>query len=163
MVKGIRDFYSSSPGNTNVVQSNNYCNVLPFYQVSDVEILSDCNTHNNKNIRKSVQDKIKEFEKYIITEDRYDGSVLSDIDPDLNMLFNMNDTIQYSSRYYDNCTFRASFNKHTNIFSMLNANIRGIATNLYKFEFLLDDLDHSFPIIGLTETWLNPIMLTVFP
>ena len=78
---------------------------------------------------------------------------LSDIDPDLNMLFNMNDTIQYSSRYYDNCTFRTSFNKLTYIFSMLNANITGIATNLDKLKFLLDDLDRSFPIIGLTETW----------
>ena len=68
----------------------------------------------------------------------------------------MNDTIQYSSRYYDNCTFRASFNKHTNIFSLLNANIKGMATNLDKFKFLLDDLDHPFPIIGLTETWLKP-------
>ena len=96
MVKCIRDFFSSSPGNTNIVQNNNYCNVLPFYQISDVEIISDCN--NNENIRKSVQDKIKELEKYIITEDRNDDSVLSDIDPDLNILFNMNDTIQYSSR-----------------------------------------------------------------
>ena len=48
------------------------------------------------------------------------------------------------------------FNKHTHIFSMFNANIRGIATNLDKFKFLLDDLDNSFPIIGLTETWLKP-------
>ena len=155
MVKGIRNFFSSSPGNTNVFQNNNYSNVLPFYKVSDVELLSDCNT-NNKYIKKSVQDNIRELEKYIITEDRDDGSMLSDIDPDLNMLFDMNDTIQYSSRYYDNCTFRTSFNKHTNIFSMLNANIRGIATNLDKFKFLLDELDHSFPIIGLTETWLKP-------
>ena len=154
MVKCIRDFIFSSPGNTNIVQNNNYCNGLPFYQISDVEIISYCN--NNKNIRKSVQDKIKELEKYIITEDRNDGSLLSDKDTDLNILFNMNDTIQYSSRYYDNCTFRASFNKHTNIFSMLNANIRGMATNLDKLKFFLDDLDHPFPIIGLAETWLKP-------
>ena len=142
MVKGIRNFFSSSPGNTNVFQNNNYSNVLPFYKVSDVEPLSDCNT-NNKYIKKSVQDNIRELEKYIITEDRDDGSMLSDIDPDLNMLFNMNDTIQYSSRYYDNCTFRTS-------------NIRGIATNLDTFKFLLNKLDHSFSIIGLTETWLKP-------
>ena len=95
-----------------------------------------------KKKRKSLQDKIKELEKYIITEDRDDGSVLSDIDPDLNILFNMNDTIQYSSRYYDNCTFRASFNKHTNIFSMLNANIRGMATNLDKFN-CFDTASHA--------------------
>ena len=100
--------------------------------------------------------EINELEKFIIGKDRDDGSILSDIDPGLNILFNMNDTIHNSSRYYDNCSFRATFNKHTHIFSMLNANIRGIATNLDKFKFLLDDLDHSFPIIGLTETWLKP-------
>ena len=38
---------------------------------------------------------------------------------------------------------------------MLNAIIRGIAINLDKFKFLPDDLDHSFPNIGLTETWLK--------
>ena len=39
---------------------------------------------------------------------------------------------------------------------MVNANIIGIDTSLDKFKFLLYDLDHSFPIIGLTETWLKP-------
>ena len=104
----------------------------------------------------SVQEKINELEKFIIGKDRDDGSILSDIDPDLNIVFNMNDTIHNSSRYYDTCSFRATFNKHTHIFSMLNANIRGIATNLDKFKFLLDDLYYFFPIIGLTETWLKP-------
>ena len=39
---------------------------------------------------------------------------------------------------------------------MLNANIRGMAINLDKFKYLLDDLYHPFPIIGLTEMWLKP-------
>ena len=39
---------------------------------------------------------------------------------------------------------------------ILNANIRGVSTNLDKFKLLLDDLDYTFPIIGLTETWLKP-------
>ena len=151
MVKHIGELFSSTPGNKNVKQINNYSNVLSFYQVTDVELLSDCNTHKTL-IKKTVQDKINELERFIIIEDQDDGSILSDIDPDLNILFNMNDTIHNSSRYYDNCTCRATFNKHTNIFSMLNANIRGIATNLDKLKILLDDLDHLFPIIGLTET-----------
>ena len=155
MAKCIRDYFSSTPGSINVNQNNNYSIVFPFYQVTDVELLAEYNTQNN-HIMNSVQEKIIELEKFIIGKDRDDGSILSDIDPDLNILFNMNDTIHNSSRYYDNCSFRATFNKHTHIFSMLNANIRGIATNLEKFKFLLDDLDHSFPIIGLTETWLKP-------
>ena len=162
MAKCIRDCFSSTPGSINVNQNNNYSTVFPFYQVMDVELLAEYNTQNNHNIMNSVQEKINELEKFIIGNDRDDGSILSDIDPDLNILFNMNDTIHNSSRYYDNCSFRANFNKHTHIFSMLNANIRGIATNLDKFKFLLDDLDHSFPIIGLTETWLKLHNVIVF-
>ena len=78
-------------------QNNNYSIVLPFYQVTDVELLADCNTHQNNHIKNSVQEKINELEKFIISEDRDDGSILSDIDPDLNILFNMNDTIHNSS------------------------------------------------------------------
>ena len=161
MAKCIRDYFSSTPGSINANQHNNYSIVLPFYQVTDVELLAEHNTQNN-HIMNSVQEKINELEKFIIGKDQDDGSILSDIDLDLNILFNMNDTIHNSSRYYDTCSFCATFNKHTHIFLMLDANIRGIATNLDTFKFLLDDLDQPFPIIGLTETWLNPIMLIVF-
>ena len=41
-------------------------------------------------------------------------------------------------------------------FSILNANIRGMVTNLDNFKFFLDDLNNNFPIIGVTENWLKP-------
>ena len=41
-------------------------------------------------------------------------------------------------------------------FSILNANIRGMITNLDNFKFFLDDLNNNFPIIGVTENWLKP-------
>ena len=66
------------------------------------------------------------------------------------MLYNMNDTINNSSRYFDNNTFLTIFNKYTNTFSILNANIRGVSTNLDKFILLFDDLDYTFPIFILT-------------
>ena len=66
------------------------------------------------------------------------------------MLYNMNDTINNSSRYLDNNTFLTIFNKYTNTFSILNANIRGVSTNLDKFILLFDDLDYTFPIFILT-------------
>ena len=49
---------------------------------------ADCNTQTN-HIKNSVQEKINELEKYIISEHRDDDSILSDIDPDLNILFNI--------------------------------------------------------------------------
>ena len=97
----------------------------------------------------SVLDKIHELNNLIQDEDRDDGSILTDIYPDLNM----NDIINNSSRYFDNSTFRTTFNKYKNKFYILNANIRGISTNLDKFKLLLDNLDYTFPIIGnLDET-----------
>ena len=56
-----------------------------------------------------MRDKIRELEQMIIFEDRDDGTILSDIDPDLNILFNMNSATNTSSRYYDSCLFRSTF------------------------------------------------------
>ena len=67
----------------------------------------------------------------------------------------MNDTIKNSSRYYDTSHFRTGFEKYKNYFSILNANIRGMATNLDKLKLFIEDLDYTFPIIGITETWLK--------
>ena len=134
-------------------------NVFPFNKISDDELVSDIDKHQTHT---SVQDKINELNNLILDEDRDDGSILTDIDPDLNMLYNMNDTIDNSSRYFDNSTFRTTFNKYTNKFSILNANIRGVSTNLDKCTLFLDDVDYTFPIIGLTETLLKPHNVDVF-
>ena len=39
--------------------------------------------------------------KFIITDDKDDNGILSEIDPGLNMLFDMNDTFQNSSQHLD--------------------------------------------------------------
>ena len=126
---------------------------MPFHQISDDQLKS-CIHGVNSSINLSIQDKINELDNLII-EDRDDNSILSEIDPDLNMLFNMNDTIKNSSRYFDTSHFRTSFHKYKHYFSILNANIRGMATNLDKLKLFIEDLDYTFPIIGITETWLK--------
>ena len=126
-------------------------NAFPFDKISDDELVSD-----NHKTHTSVHDKINELNNLILDENRNDGSILTDIHPDLNMLYNMNDTINNYSRYFDNSTFRTTLNKYKDKFSILNANISGVSTNLDKFKLLLDDLDYTFPIIRLTETWLKP-------
>ena len=67
----------------------------------------------------------------------------------------MSDTIQNSSRYLDASHFRKSFVKYKNDLSILNANIRDMAANLDKLKLLRDDLEYTFQIIGITETWLK--------
>ena len=126
---------------------------MPFHHISDDQLKSYIHGVNSS-INLSIQDKIIELDNLII-EDRDDNSILSEIDPDLNMLFNMNDTIKNSSRYFDTSHFRTSFDKYKHYFSILNANIRGMATNLDKLKLFIEDLDYTFPIIGITETWLK--------
>ena len=126
---------------------------MPCHQISDDQLKSYIHGVNFS-INLSIQDKINKLDNLII-EDRDDNSILSEIYPDLNMLFKMNDTIENSSRYFDT-HFRTSFNKYKQYFSILNANIRGMATNLDKLKLFIEDLDFTFPIIGITETWLKP-------
>ena len=150
------DFFSATTGNTivNHTTTSNNISVLSFHQICDELLISDI--HGVKtNVHTSIQDKINELDKLIITDDRDDSSILSEIDPDLNMLFDMNDTIHNSSRYLDASHFRKYFVKYKNDFSILNANIRGMAANLDKLKLLIDDLEYTFPIIGITETCLK--------
>ena len=87
--------------------TSNNISVLPLYQISDEQLITDI--HGVTSVHTSIQDKINELDKLIITDDRDDSSILSEIDPDLNMLFGMNDTIQNSSRYLDASHFRKSY------------------------------------------------------
>ena len=59
------------------------------------------------------------------------------IDPDLNILYYINDAIPNSSRYCDTSSFRYTFKNLTNKLSILNANIRGMRTNLDDFKVLI--------------------------
>ena len=159
MANKIKYFFSPLTPDKDLSHNINCMNTFPFDKISDDELFSDLDNHKTHT---SVQDKINELNNLILDEDRDDGSFLTDIDPYINMLYNMNDIINNSSRYFGNSTFRTTFNKCTKKFYILNANISDVSTNLDKFKLLLDDLDYTFPIIGLTETWLKPHSVECF-
>ena len=46
---------------------------------------------------------------------------------------------------------------------MVNMNIRSIAKKLSKFDLYLKKLNHDFPIIALSETWLIDIIEYTVP
>ena len=71
------------------------------------------------------------------------------------MLFNMNYTIQNSSQYFENSPFQTMFKLYKNEFLIINANIRDMLINLDKLNLFLYDLEYTFLIIGITETWLR--------
>ena len=57
--------------------------------------------------------------------------------------------------YYDTSSFRDTFKNLTNKLSIFNANIRDMRTNLDDFK-VIKNQNYTFPIIGVTETWLKP-------
>ena len=88
-----------------------------FIRFSDEQLITDI--HGVKtSVHTSIQDKINGLDKLIITDNRDDSSILSEIDHDLNRLFEMNDTIQNSSRYLDASHFRKSFVKYKKTISL---------------------------------------------
>ena len=73
----------------------------------------------------------------------------------------MNIHINYSKncKYYMENSFNKYLLQHNisdNSFSVLHLNIRSIPGNLSAFLAHMDNLDHSFSVIGLWGTWLNP-------
>ena len=103
----IKDFFSSNQVDRIVNRNINCISGLPFNQITGDELASDL--HNEKiNTNNNVQDQIDELENIIMIEDRNDGTILSEIDPDLNILYNMNDVINTPSRYYDSYIFRST-------------------------------------------------------
>ena len=144
------DYFSSTTVDTSENININYSHVLPFHFANDVEL--DISYNGTKNTRKSWYNTITELETLIIAEDNDDQSIISKIDPDLNILYCINDAIQNSSRYYATSSFRDTFKNLTHKLSILNANIRGMRTDLEDFKVLLN---YTFPIIRVTETWLK--------
>ena len=79
------------------------------------------------------------------------------LDPDLHYFSSYN---QYISGY--NYFVESSFNSETSKslnkkhnFSLCHLNIRSIRKNVGSLEFTLENLQHEFSLIGITETWLK--------
>ena len=81
--------------------------------------------------------------------------IISKIDPDLNISYYINDTIQNSSRYYGTGSFIDTFKNLTNKLSILNANIRGMRTNLDDFKVFQKNLNYTFPITYNRRAFTN--------
>ena len=139
------DYFSSTTDDTSQNNTINYSNVLPFHLTNADQL--DIFYNVAKNTRKSWCNTITELEKLIIAEDNDDQSIISKIDPDINILYYINDAIQNSSRCHDTSSFRDTLKYLTNKLSILNANFSGMRTNLDDFKVPLKNLNYSFPII----------------
>lgn len=77
---------------------------------------------------------------------------LNEFDPDLNIPTNIN------SKHYTPHEFHSSTdlcNLSDKSISFLHGNIRSLSANVENFQRMLNTLNHSFKIIGLSETWIS--------
>ena len=120
----------------------------------------------SSNIATGLWNSMKIFNPFYINED--DNEIIEyhgDIDPD-RCYFN-----EYSYKLFKNCNYYTddSFNKYLqqhnisdNSFSVARLNIRSLPANLSAFMSYVDNLDHCFSVIGLSETWLNPSNVSAY-
>ena len=81
-----------------------------------------------------------------------------DADPDLQYYNDQTYLENVSNcKYYTEDTFSKLCDDHSlnNCFSIVQLNIRSTPKNLGNFENYLGGLNHSFTVIGISETWLN--------
>ena len=118
---------------------------LPFSKVHVQDVVGRVDNRSNLDINElnKADDEIN---------DRYDQSLLNNIDPDINFI----DAIKNAkSRYYCAKQFNANYKRNNNL-SFLHTNIRSIPRNFKDMNIYLEHLEHTFPIIGITESWLKP-------
>ena len=121
---------------------------------------------HSPNIATGLWNSMKIFNPFDINED--DNDIIEyhgDIDPDI-CYFN-----EYSYKLFKNCNDYTddSFNKYLqqhyisdNSFSVAHLNIRSLPARLSAFMSYVDNLDHCFSVIGLSETWLNPSNVSAY-
>ena len=83
----------------------------------------------------------------------------SDFDPDLNFYNEQNLFTGYLCKYVLEDQFNENLLSlhcpHSNVLSLLHANLRSVRANLVEFESYVQLLHTEFQIIEVTETWLN--------
>ena len=102
----------------------------------------------------TADDKI--FVPFEINES--DNTPLHDVDPDLQFYVNHCNPSANGSDYYLENSFNkkiTQMNIKQGCVSMIHLNIRSVSKNLDKLESFLANLNHEFPIVALSETWLK--------
>ena len=98
------------------------------------------------------------FSPFELNEDEND-SPLRDLDPDFHFYRNhASNDLLLSCKYYHEDSFNdlvKEFDPKCRYFSSIHTNIRSALKNHDNFTSYLECLDHKFPLIGYSESWLN--------
>ena len=128
--------------------------IFPFNHIEDNNEFIDMSstTHNNELI---MSDLI--YNPFDLNAEELDNYFK--YDPDANFYSEQNLFNGYSCHYYMEESFnervRLFTNKSSQCFSVFHVNLRSVNANLSHLEHYLQLLNFKFPVIGITETWLN--------
>ena len=149
---------------TDRVQNSWYCTkccecIFPFNHLDEddafIEALMDCGMNSTVSFN-YLQCQEKIFVPFELNEDV--SGTLFENDPDVQFYNNSCNSTLHSCDYYNEDSFNqklSSLKIDENSFSMIHINIRSISRNLNTFDSYLENLNHKFPIIALTESWLK--------
>ena len=129
--------------------------IFPFQNVSDEELNHmNFNSESIKNIIEITNEctelNIKTFEIPIHRQNDFENQ----IDPDFNF-YSTDVKKLLSCNYYSDCQFTAKIDKYHDGLSFIHFNARSLGANFINITEYLTDLNHSFDIIAISETWLN--------
>ena len=130
--------------------------IFPFSGLNDTEFqagIYECNDNSRVSIIE-LQEKV--FDAFQFNDHNVH---LMDADPDINYF---NDIAALSNlaccEYFTEDTFNTKHNQlipDNNHLSIIHLNIRSAVKNLHEFNSYLNNLNHIFSFIGLTETWFT--------
>ena len=133
--------------------------IFPFNQTEEdeefLEFLSELQENDPLIPLNILIDQNKIFTPFELNEDL--NLPLIDSDPDVQFYSQCNNSL-HSCDYYLEDSFNnkvSDLNLSTGCLSMVHMNIRSIVKNLNEFDLYLNNLNHEFPIIALSETWLK--------
>jgi hypothetical protein len=126
---------------------------FPFHDIENTLDFINLSNTSNPAILRDLDSML--FEPYDSTQE---GGLLDDLDPDEAYYNNINSQTSPNCKYVfpDQLEKEIKFWKSAPNLSILHLNVRSINQNYTQVNTMLDILDHSFTVIGLTETWLKP-------
>ena len=142
--------------------------MFPFNHIDDERIflkaISEISTSFNIIIRHHTESKI--FNPLEINEN--DSNILEyqgDLDPDKCFFNHHSHSLLEACNYQTEQTFNSYVSGKgisNNNFSLFHVNVRSVPANLSQLLLYMENLEHRFSVIGLTETWLKPSKIDAF-
>jgi hypothetical protein len=139
--------------------------IFPFSELEDqlefTAAISLCANPDYSNLDTHLNNLL--YNPLDLNEDEGGGSILDDIDPDKKCYNTPQMTIPNTQYLFANSiNLKIAANQDENCLSFLHLNVRSIKKKLPKFR-LYSPQYHKFTVIAITETWLKPHSIDLYP